>query len=46
MATGEVSTLNGLHDRGVVEERWNKGWKERTLNWIHGAGNTVSVEKE
>jgi hypothetical protein len=45
MTTGEVSTPNGLHDRDVVEERWNKGWKERTLNRIHGAGNPVSVEK-
>jgi hypothetical protein len=43
MATGEVSTPNGLHDCGV--ERLSKGWKERTLNRIHGAGNRVSVEK-
>jgi hypothetical protein len=43
MATGEVSTPHGKHDRDVVEERWVIGRKERTLNWVHGAGDPVPV---
>jgi hypothetical protein len=26
-----------------VEERWVIGRKERTLNWVHGAGDPVPV---
>ena len=46
MATGEVSTPNGMHDRGVVEECWNIGWKERTFIRIHGAGNPVVPDSQ
>jgi len=45
MATGEAPTPNGLYDRSIVEERWNIGGKERSLDWVHGACDPVPVEK-
>jgi len=45
MATGEASPPNGMYDHGVVEERWNIGRKERTLNGVHSVGDPVPVEE-